>query len=238
MAGKEKTMGSLKKIYILHGWTYSLEKWQDFLDLLSKNGLEPILLKVPGLTEVSDRVWNLDDYVEWLKKETENDDSFVLIGHSNGGRIALAFTVRHPQRVKHLVLIDSAGIYHNEFAIRTKRLFFASLAKIGKKLTNSEALRSILYKLTRESDYKNANPQMRQTLVNLIQSDKDLDIGIINVPTTIIWGQNDKITPFSDGRVMAQKIKSAKLYIVKSAGHSPQYSHPKEVSQKIIEELK
>jgi pimeloyl-ACP methyl ester carboxylesterase len=42
----------------------------------------------------------------------------VLLGHSNGGRIALAFAEKYPDKVKQLVLIDSAGIYHNEFSIR------------------------------------------------------------------------------------------------------------------------
>lgn len=230
-------MGSLKKIYILHGWTYSFEKWQDFLDLLKRNGFKPVLLKIPGLTQESEKVWDIDSYVEWLKEETKDEKKLILLGHSNGGRLAINFTINYPQRVKNLILIDSAGIYHDEFPLRAKRAVFKSLAKIGKKIIPSGILRNILYKLAQEADYKNASPQMRQTLVNLIQSDKNIDLSRINLPATIIWGQNDKITPLSDGRVMAQKIKNSKFYIIKSTGHSPQYINPHEVAEKISEAL-
>ncbi|MDP3997988.1 MAG: alpha/beta hydrolase [bacterium] len=238
LASKEKTVGALKKVYILHGWTYSLDKWQTLIDLLKKNGLNPVLLKVPGLTQESDRVWDIEDYVGWLKKETETSDNLVLLGHSNGGRIALAFIEKYPQKVDHLILIDSAGIYHDELPIRFKRTLFKGLAKIGKKLTKSEMMKSLLYKVARESDYKNASPQMQKTLVNLLESDKNLRLDKIEVPTTIIWGGQDKTTPLSDGKIMTQKIKNSKLFIIKGAKHSPQYTHPEEVAEKIIEALK
>lgn len=231
-------MGTLKKIYILHGWTYSLDKWQTMIYLLKENGLDPVLLKIPGLAKESDRIWDIEDYVEWLKKETETSDNLVLVGHSNGGRIALAFTQKYPDKVNHLFLIDSAGIYHDEFPIRLKRTVFKGLAKVGKKITKSKMLKDLLYKLVRESDYKDANPQMKKTLVNLLESDKNLGLDKIDTPTTIIWGEYDTTTPLTDGKIMTQKIRNSKLFIIKGARHSPQYTHPQEVAEKIIEALK
>lgn len=231
-------MGTLEKIYILHGWTYSLDKWQPLIDLLKKNGFNTVLLKVPGLTQESDRIWDIEDYVGWLKKETETSDHLVLIGHSNGGRIALAFSEKYPQKVDHLILIDSAGVYHDELPIRFKRIIFKGMAKVGKKITKSQILKDLLYKVARESDYKNASPQMKQTLVNLLESDKSLKLDKIELSTTIIWGENDKTTPLSDGKMMAQKIRNSKLHIINGARHSPQYTHPQEVAEKILEALK
>lgn len=231
-------MGTLKKIYILHGWTYSSDKWQPLIDFVKESGLNPILLKIPGLTQESDKVWDLESYIEWLKKETKGEDNFILLGHSNGGRITLAFSEKYPQKVNHLILIDSAGIYHDELPIRLKRTVFKSLAKIGKKLTKSEVMKSLLYRVVRESDYKNASPQMRQTLVNLLEADKNLKLDKIETPTTIIWGENDKTTPLSDGKLMAEKIRNSKLYVIDGAKHSPQYTHPQEVAEKILGALK
>lgn len=230
-------MGTLKKIYIIHGWTYYSDRWQLLSDLLKKNGLVPIILKVPGLTEESDRVWDLDSYVDWLKKETGDTDNLFLLGHSNGGRIALAFAQKYPQKVDHLILIDSAGIYHDDLPIRIKRALFKGLAKIGKKITKADRMRNLLYMSVGEGDYKNANPKMRQTLANLIESDKNLKLDKITATTTILWGENDKITPPSDGRLMAKKIRNSKLYIIKGAKHSPQYTHPQVVCQKILMDL-
>ena len=225
------------KILILHGWSYSTEKWEPFLNLMKDKDLNPQLLGIPGLTEPTDQVWTLEDYVEWLKKKVGQRKA-VLIGHSNGGRLALAFALKYPERVKHLVLIDSAGIRHNELPIRLKRFVFKSLAKFGKKLTTSDAIRSFFYKLARVSDYREAGPEMRKTMVNLISVDLTPDLHKITTPTLIIWGREDKITPFSDAKLMYELIPNSRIHIIKGARHSPQFTHPKEVSDKIVEELK
>src|SRR6476619_6450928 len=125
-----------KKIFILHGWTYSTEKWQPFLDALKREGIEGILLKIPGLTAPLEQVWGLDNYIEWLHGILAKEQDIVLLGHSNGGRISLAYAQKYPDHIKQLILMDSAGIYHNEFSIRAKRFIFGSFARVGKKISN------------------------------------------------------------------------------------------------------
>src|SRR3989344_8358125 len=231
---KTQGLGTMNKILILHGWSYSTEKWEPFLNLMSDKDLNPQLLGIPGLTEPTDRVWTLEDYVEWLKEKVGQRKA-ILIGHSNGGRLALAFALKYPERVKHLVLIDSAGIRHNELPIRFKRFVFKSLAKFGKKLTTSEAVRSFFYKLAGVSDYKEAGPEMLETMVNLISVDLRPDLHRITTPTLIIWGGEDKITPFSDAKLMYELIPNSRIHVIKGARHSPQFTHPKEVCAKIVE---
>lgn len=239
LGDKEKTMGTLNnKVFILHGWTYSTEKWNPFIKLLKKRGLESCMLHVPGLTEKTDKAWNIEDYVEWLNEIINKEKSKVfLISHSNGGRIALNFAIKYPQKLEHLILIASAGIYHDELSIKIKRLVFGSAAKIGKKLSSSERLRNLLYKIVREDDYENATPAMRQTMVNLINSDKNLckHLEKIKIPTLIIWGRNDKVTPLSDGELMHKLIKNSTFTIIKDARHSPQFTNAREVTELIYE---
>lgn len=238
LAKKEKTMGIMKKIFILHGWTYSTDKWSPFIDLLKKNGFEPHILNIPGLTEKIDKIWRLEDYVDWLSKILNKEKSkIILIGHSNGGRIALNFAVKYPDKLGHLILIDSAGIYHDELFIKIKRLVFGNIARIGKKLSTSERLRNLLYKIVGENDYKIASPIMKQTMINLINSDKSLDLDKVDVPTLIIWGEKDKTTPPSDGKLMNKLIKNSTLHIIDNAKHSPMFTHTKEVTDVIIADL-
>lgn len=229
----------MKKIFILPGWTYSVDKWQEFSDYLKSKGVDPWIINIPGLTEKTDRVWTLANYVEWLKKKLGPEkEKIVLMGHSNGGRLALAFAAQYPERLKYLILIDSAGIYHRERPLRLKRLIFRTAAKLGKKITSSERWRNLLYKIAGEHDYQNATPPMRQTMVNLISQDLSSWLGRIAVPTLIIWGGQDKITPLSDGLFLADHIKRAKLFIVDKAGHSPQFSHPAQVGRQILTKIK
>ncbi len=225
-----------QKIFLLHGWTYSTEKWAPFVDLLKQKESEPVMLEIPGLTAPLDEVWTVDNYVEWLKKIVDNEkEKVLLLGHSNGGRISMAFALKYPEKVSKLILIDSAGIYHNELSLRLKRFVFGTLAKAGKKIKNIQAIRSIFYRFVREHDYEKANPKLRETMKNLITSDLSASLEKITVPTLIIWGEQDKITPLTDGKLMHELIKNSLFHVVKDARHSPQLTHPKEVVKHIYD---
>ena len=221
------------KIIILHGWTKNLDKWNDFIKELDKKKMEYDFPKIPGLTKTLDKVWTLQDYVSWLKNIV-GDEKVILIGHSNGGRIAIAFTNQYPQKVEKLILIDSAGIYHNELPLKIKRIVFKTIAKIGKKITPSKILKNLLYKVAQESDYKDLEENTKQTMINLISSDLKSILNQIKIPTLIIWGKEDKITPLSDGILMNSLIKNSKLSIVEGK-HSPYFTNPTEVAEIIYE---
>ena len=237
MAKEKKELGTMRKAFVLHGWTHTLDKWANFTKELESKGFEIEFLKVPGLTEKNDRIWDINDYVKWLGESLKSEKGgIILIGHSNGGRIALNFAIKHPEKISKLVLIDSAGIYHNDIFIRTKRSIFFILAKIGRKVMPLDGARKLLYFLTGENDYETANPIMKKTMINLIQSDKSLLIENVKVPTIIIWGENDKITPLSDAKAISKQIKNSKLYVIDGARHAPQFTHTKEVVNKIFEE--
>lgn len=223
-------MGTLKKIVILQGWTYTTEKWTDFVSSLKKVGFEVELPKIPGLTEESSEVWDLEKYSDWLNKLLEKyEDKVILLGHSNGGRIAINYAVKYPDKLEKLILIDSAGIFHNELPIRLKRIVFKNISKIGKKFTKSDILRKVLYKFAREGDYEKASENMQKTIVNLINTDLKPILGEIKVPTLIIWGENDKITSIKDAYLMNKLIKKSRLNIIKGARHSPFFTNPGEV---------
>lgn len=227
----------MKKIYIVHGWSYSLDKWQKTVELMKNAGFSPVLLQVPGLTEDSEKSWTINAYVSWLGKQLVSENQpITLLGHSNGGRIVLNYTLANPSRVGQMVLLDSAGVYHNGLLIQLKRAIFKTLAKVGKKFRDVPQLRNILYKLARETDYRDAPQNMRKTMANMISSDRQLDVSAIETQTAIIWGRQDTVTPLEDARVLHKKIKSSKLYIIDEARHSPHDTHPKELVE-ILKEV-
>lgn len=230
-------MAAVKKIYILHGWTYSLDKWEKLEDLLIKAGIESVMIKIPGLTAPIEKEWGIDDYISWLKDILKTEDKVVFLGHSNGGRIAANFAILYPQKIKHLILIDSAGIHHKNFYARLKRQAFQLVAKAGKKITKSLLVKKLLYRLVREDDYYKAGEEMKKTMINLLESDKNLDFKKIAIPTTIIWGRKDKITPFADAEIIKQQIVGAELYPI-DAKHAPFATDPEEVAKIIAKVLR
>lgn len=232
-----QTLRFMKKIFALHGWTYSTASWKPFIKHLENNGIQLVMLDIPGLTEESGVVWTLNDYVEWLKVKLNKEKTPVILGHSNGGRIALAYAAKYPQNLKKIILLDSAGISHNEPRIRLKRLAFSALAKIGKRFRASNLFRDLLYKAAREQDYHKATPEMKQTMINLLNTDLTPQLPEIKIPVTIIWGRYDKTTPLSDGRLMHRLIKNSELFIIDNARHSPHFTHPDRVSMMIRTDL-
>jgi len=232
-------MGTLNKALIIHGWTYSLEKYKKIAELLTLKGLQTDILKVPGLTEKIDKPWNLDDYIDWLKNRIGKEKGkVVLIGHSNGGRIAGAYASKYPQKLTYLILIDSTGILHDEFHVKLRLLFFTTLAKIGKKISSSAILKNLLYKMAGENDYKNATKDTKKTMTNLIKTDLSASLAKVTTPTLIIWGEHDKVTPLNDGKIMHQLIKNSKFHIIKSARHSPHFTHAQEVAEIIFKTVR
>lgn len=229
----------MTRIIVLHGWTKNTEKWQEFLNLLEEKNITVEFPKIPGLTGGLREVWGLDDYIKWLKNIVDkNNEKVILIGHSNGGRISLAFTTLFPQKVKKLVLIDSSGIYHNEFVLNIKKMVFKFLAKTGKRITSSPRMKNLLYKLARESDYKDLDENIKKTFINLTSVDLKPTLSSIKAPTLIIWGDNDKIEPLSYGIQMNELIQNSKLKVIKDARHAPQYTHPLEVVNLITDFIK
>jgi len=232
-------MGSLdNKLYILHGWTTDTSRWEPFLKSLSSVGIEPVFLPIPGLSAEIDKPWTIDDYVEWLSRQLPGNKRVSVLGHSNGGRIALSFALKYPERLEQIFLIDSAGIYHNDILTRTKRGVFKTLSAIGRKVTNSENAKSLLYKAVRESDYHNATPIMKETMKNLIKADLTPSLSQISTPITIVWGKNDNVTPFTDALVLKNELPHSNLFPIDGAFHSPQFTHPQQVIDIIKNEFK
>lgn len=230
-------MGSLKKIYIVHGWTYSTDKWLPAVEKLKKDGFETVLLNVPGLTKEIEKPWTLNDYVEWLHQELKDQKDVVLLGHSNGGRIAISYALKYPELISNLILVDSAGVLDKRLKTNIKKSIFGYLSKCGKLICNSDVCKKFLYKLAGEKDYLNATPVMRSTMANLITVDLEPELCNIAVPTLIIWGEKDKATPLYQGQIMNQNIKKSKLVIIENAGHSPHFTNPEKIVELVEKEI-
>jgi len=231
-------MAALKKIFILHGWVYSTEKWAAFTKEMQQLGFECEILSIPGLTSPIDRPWQIDDYVKWLGDKLNNEPAPILLGHSNGGRIAIAFAAKYPKILGKLILIDSAGLIDMRLKPTIKRTVFRIVAKIGKHIANSRKTRALLYKLAREKDYIEANDTMKKTMSNLIAADLSSELIKIKTPTLIIWGEDDQSTPLYQGKKMKQLIPDSHFVSLKNANHSPFVAFPEEIAMLIAKEVK
>ncbi len=234
----------MKTIIILHGWQSSKEKWQKIKELLENRGLKVITLDLPGFKAETKlkKVWNLDDYLNWVDSFIENcRETPFLLGHSFGGRIALKYSFKKPSKVKGLFLVSSAGIRPPKKIVYR---VFEKGAWLIRKLKIEEiplikniwflARKFFYYFILRRKDYFKTSGFLKATIKNIIKEDLSPILGEIKVPVYIIWGKNDLITPLSDAYLMNEKIKHSRLKILKKIGHTPHLEAPQLLADSIV----
>ncbi len=215
-----KTKAKMADLYIIHGWTYTVEPWNSTLAILEDEGFNIKMLRVPGLTEKSSKVFTIEDYVEWADREIP--DGAIALGHSNGGRILLNLCAKNPKKLKYLVLLDSAGVY--EPSVRKKMV--EKLAKIGRPLKKVPIVNKAFHKITGTTDYSRAPENMKQTLVNMLDSDRNLDFSKVSTTTVILWGKKDTTTPPRQATKMYERLPNAELKFYANWTHAPYISDP------------
>lgn len=219
-------------LYIIHGWTYTVEPWKNTLAMLHDNGISVKMLHVPGLTEKSDEVFTIEDYVEWADKNIP--DGAIALGHSNGGRILLNLCAKNPEKLKYLILLDAAGIYEPS----AKKKIVEKVAKIGKPLKKVAIIDKAFHKITGSTDYSRAPENMKQTLANMLASDKDLDFSKVQTKTFILWGKKDTTTPPRQATAMYEKLPNAELKFYANWTHAPYISSPDELARALTALIK
>lgn len=223
-----------KTLYIIHGWTYSIEPWTSVVSILRTKGIEVKQLRVPGLTAESDTVWTIEEYVEWLHSELHDAKNPIVLGHSNGGRISLNYLKKYPRSFKKLILLNAAGINVSNEKISMKRKLFRIAAKVAKPLKYIPIVRKVVYRLIGGSDYDRAPAHMKKTLHNMLESDKLLDLSDMQTPVSILWGVNDPITPLVQGKKMAALLPRARMHEYEGWAHAPYITHPNELAAAIL----
>lgn len=141
---------------------------------------------------------------------------FDLLGHSMGGQIAIAMAASEPERVDHLLLVDSAGLPRESLfwmnpirvigdaSMRHVKLYPTSLRLMAKSRALAEGLQML------QHDH--------------IQNRLDQ----LTMPTLIVWGSRDRLVPLEHGAFMSKHIPHARLAVIRGAGHMPFYQKPEQ----------
>lgn len=213
-------------LVILHGWGGLLAKWQPLAGRLKRKKISVRLLKIPA-----DKPRNIRDFSQWLKFKTKTLAPFYLLGHSFGGQIAIDFAAHHPDRVRGLILLSSAGVRRRTLKAR----LLIPIAKIIKHLVPvSPLLRRRLYRIIRETDYDRATPAMKATMRQILAEDQQENMKKIINPALIIWGEKDSYTPLWQGRLTHRLIKNSRLVVVSGGRHGFPFTHGKTLISKIL----
>lgn len=224
-------MANSSPIVLIPGWTKTGKDYTKLVALI-KSGHRGVIysLDLPGFGVIPlAKPYTLADYANYVtaflaKKSLKK---VILIGHSNGARIALKIAITRPKRVEKLVLIASAGIERG--TMLTKLIALIKSAKIDRLVGGKT--RNLLAHFIGSDDYKQTSTYaLGETLKNLVKENLEGELYKIKIPALIIWGENDHTTPLWQGELMHKLIKGSTFKIIPDGDHGLPYRRPKEVA--------
>ena len=172
-----------------------------------------------------------------------------LVGLSMGGMIALDFAERYGDRVATLTLCDSLpGFKHLSAAQRAEFIRLREEPLLAGKEPRDMApavARSLLGQNPRTGSYERLIESMSalrkesyiKTITGTVNYGRNFDLEKIAIPTHIVVGDEDTLTPPATSRAMAQRIPGARLTIIEGAGHLSNIEQPEAFNRAVFDFL-
>ncbi len=174
-------------------------------------------------------------------------DQVNLIGNSFGGSLALALAIRHPDRVRRLVLMGAAGL---SFSL-TPGLdavwgYTPSIENMRGLLDifafNRDLVSDELAKLRYEASirpgiqeaYSAMFPAPRQRWIDMLSS-SEADIAALPHETLVVHGREDEVIPPENSYRLAQLIPRSQLHVFGRCGHWTQIEHAARFNQLVVD---
>ncbi len=199
-------------LVFVHGFTTTSEFWREQAEEFSK-AYRVIRINLPGhgaSPAPTSRSYCLEDFVEDVARVFRelSIEKAVLIGLSMGGIVAQKFALKYRHLVKALVLVDTTS--HGIGPDATADAFLAIADKRG--------LKKAVQDLSDISFSSSASP--------LNDADTRGSLSQINVPTLVIAGEEDRVTPPRESEILAKGISDSTLALIPGAGHFSMLENP------------
>lgn len=230
-------------VLFLHGFPFDKAMWKEQLDFLkSTNRL--IAIDIRGFGESTDEDSKLsmdlfaDDLIALLDKL--NIEKVVICGLSMGGFIALNAVKRFPERFEALILCDTQCIADTADVKKNRMKTIEQINSEGPEEFNEKFVKSVfhpnslknkkeLVNYLRTVVYANSKEVLTRGLTALAErSETCSTLDKIHIPTLIICGRQDEVTPLSESEFMHKHISKSDLKVIENAGHVSNLEHPEE----------
>jgi pimeloyl-ACP methyl ester carboxylesterase len=232
--------GQGQVLLLLHGLFGALSNWEGVVNRFSPSyrvviPMLPIYdmpLKEAGLEGLRKFV---ESFVAFL-----NLDNMIIMGNSLGGHIALVYTLKNPDKVKKLVLTGSSGLFEDSMG--------GSYPKRGNYEYIKERVEYTFYdprvatKELVDEVFETTNSIPRAMRIVAIAKSAQRhnmaeDIPRIQVPTLLIWGLNDTITPPMVAHEFNRLLPNSTLRFIDRCCHAPMMEHPEKFNDLVSDFL-
>lgn len=219
-----ETKGGEETLLLLHGLFGALSNFEGILTHFAKkyNVVVPILpiLDMP-LREVSvlGLVAHIAEFVKY-----KNFRKVHVLGNSLGGHIALLFTLAHPDKVASLILTGSSGLFESAMGTSfPKRGDFEYIKQKtqGTFFDPAVATPELIQEVYDIVNDRNKAIRIIATSKSAVRHNLGDKLHQITVPTLLVWGRQDQITPAFVGEKFHELIKHSQLFFIDQCGHAP-----------------
>jgi pimeloyl-ACP methyl ester carboxylesterase len=166
--------------------------------------------------------------------EARNYKEAHLLGNSLGGHVALLYVIKHPERVRSLILTGSSGLFENGMGDSYPKRGDYEYIKKKTQITFYDP-KTATKELVDEV-YEIVNNRLKAVKIialakSAIRNNLGEELNQIKQPTLLIWGNNDTITPPFVAREFHKLIPNSELYFIDKCGHAPMMEVPEEFNQ-------
>ena len=243
--------GSGDPVVLLHGFGASAYSWRHVAARLADDyELIAIDLNGHGFTERSGgaAAYTVAGQLALVRgvMDALGVDSAHLAGHSYGGALALHLAWRHPERVRSLVLVDSARPTYPW----TRRQLTAAITPLTWLYVRTRAIRRVAIESGLErsfADDSQITPELVDAYHERIRVEgvsrafrgltrptsepRELpDLARLDLPVLMVWGANDELTVLEEAREVAETLPDAALEEIEGVGHIPLEESPGELA--------
>lgn len=229
-------------IVLLHGMLGDLSNWTDTIRCLASANYHVIAPVIPvyGLTLGQTNVPGLATYLDTFLQHLSINES-ILVGNSLGGHVALLYALDHPDRVAAMALSGSSGIYEAHLGTSTMRRYDREFIRERTELTFYDPVHATDELVNEMLDVVSDRPRALRLIKIARSADKEIvrdELHQLDMPTLLVWGNNDVITPPDVGEEFRDEMPNAELHFIDECGHAPMIEHPQEFNEIMIGWLK
>jgi pimeloyl-ACP methyl ester carboxylesterase len=231
--------GQGQVLMLLHGLFGALSNWEGVVDRFSSHlrvviPMLPIYempIKQAGLEGLRKFV---EDFVEMMKL-----DNMIIMGNSLGGHVGILYTLSNASKVDKLVLTGSSGLFENTMGGSYPRR--GSYDYIQERVAYTFYDPKVASKDLVDEVFETTKSIPKCIRIVAIaksaqRNNLALDLPKILVPTLLVWGLNDTITPPMVGHEFNRLIPNSTLHFIDRCCHAPMMEHPDKFNQ-IVEDF-
>jgi 2-hydroxy-6-oxonona-2,4-dienedioate hydrolase len=216
--------GEGEPLLLLHGLFGALSNFEDLIEFFRHT--YKVVVPILPLLELDifhTTVVGLEKHVQNFI-EVRNYNNIHLLGNSLGGHVALTHILKHPEKIKSLILTGSSGLFENGMGDSYPKRGDYEYIKKKTQLTFYDPAMSTKELVDEVFEITNNRLKVIKIIAlakSAIRSNLGEELNRIKQPTLLIWGNNDTITPPFVGKEFNRLIPNSELFFIDKCGHAP-----------------